>query len=130
MGFLRPNREGCAIDWRKVRRIGEMQDSMGRFVPTVEIVPDGEQTVWEGVKPPEVTDLPSFLEAVRQSGVVGLGGAGFPTAVKLGVKDGIFLVGSTAHGWYRSPDNDNVVQLGFPRAPRMKNVNYLIFRRQ
>jgi hypothetical protein len=55
----------------------------------------------------------------------------FSTAlVKLGVKDGIFLVGSTAHGWYRSPDNDNVVQLGFPRAPRMKNVNYLIFRRQ
>ena len=71
----------------KVRRIGEMQDSMGRFVPTVEIVPDGEQTVWEGVQPPLVTDLPSFLEAVRQSGVVGLGGAGFPTAVKLGVKD-------------------------------------------
>ena len=55
----------------------------------------------------------------------------FSTAlVKLGVKDGIFLVGSTAHGWYRSPDNDDVVQLGFPRAPRMKNVNYLIFRRQ
>lgn len=55
----------------------------------------------------------------------------FSTALaKLGVKDGIFLVGSTAHGWYRSPDNDSVVQLGFPRAPRMKNVNYLIFRRQ
>lgn len=55
----------------------------------------------------------------------------FSTALaKLGVKDGIFLVGSTAHGWYRSPDNDNVVQLGFPRAPRTKNVNYLIFRRQ
>lgn len=23
LGFLRPNREGCAIDWRKVRRIGD-----------------------------------------------------------------------------------------------------------
>lgn len=55
----------------------------------------------------------------------------FSTALaKLGVKDGIFLVGSTAHGWYRSPDNDSVVQLGFPRAPKLKNVNYLIFRRQ
>ena len=23
LGFLRPSREGCAIDWRKVRRIGD-----------------------------------------------------------------------------------------------------------
>lgn len=32
-------------------------------------------------------DLESFLAAVNDSGVVGLGGAGFPTAVKLTVKD-------------------------------------------
>ena len=23
LGFLKPGREGCAIDWRKVRRIGD-----------------------------------------------------------------------------------------------------------
>ena len=23
LSFLRPNREGCAIDWRKVRRVGD-----------------------------------------------------------------------------------------------------------
>ena len=23
LSFLKPNREGCAIDWRKVRRIGD-----------------------------------------------------------------------------------------------------------
>ena len=23
LGFLKPSREGCAIDWRKVRRIGD-----------------------------------------------------------------------------------------------------------
>ena len=39
------------------------------------------------MQPPEVNDLPGFLAAVRESGVVGLGGAGFPTAVKLTVKD-------------------------------------------
>ena len=55
----------------------------------------------------------------------------FSTAlVKMGVKDAIFLVGSTAHGWYRNPDNDNVVQLGLPRPPQSNNINYLIFRRQ
>ncbi len=70
-----------------VKRIGQLQDSMGRFVPTVEIEADGLQEIWEGVTPPAVTDTASFLEAVRQSGLVGLGGAGFPTAVKLTLKD-------------------------------------------
>ena len=55
----------------------------------------------------------------------------FSTALaKLGVKDGIFLVGGSANGWYRNSDNDNVVQLGLPIARKLKNINYLIFRRQ
>ncbi|MCL1903945.1 MAG: RnfABCDGE type electron transport complex subunit C [Oscillospiraceae bacterium] len=37
----------------------------------------------ESIKPPEITDKASFLKAVRNSGSVGLGGAGFPTYVKL-----------------------------------------------
>ena len=36
---------------------------------------------------PEVTDKASFLAAVRECGLVGLGGAGFPTDVKLQPKD-------------------------------------------
>ncbi len=71
----------------KVKRIDDMLMSTGRFMKAVTIESDGEQTVFEGVKPPEVTDIKSFINAVRDSGVVGLGGAGFPTAVKLGVKD-------------------------------------------
>ncbi len=71
----------------KVKRIDEMLGSNGRFMPAVVITSDGEQTVYEGIAPPEVTDLQSFLAAVRDSGVVGLGGAGFPTAAKLTVKD-------------------------------------------
>ena len=35
------------------------------------------------IAPPELTDFDSFTAAVRASGLVGLGGAGFPTAVKL-----------------------------------------------
>ena len=55
----------------------------------------------------------------------------FSTAlVKLGVRDAIFLVGSTAHGWYRQATDNSVVQLGYPVGSRMKYVNYLVFRRQ
>ncbi len=44
---------------------------------------DGMQTVCPDVKPPEVTDKQSFIAAVRESGLTGLGGAGFPTHIKL-----------------------------------------------
>ena len=43
---------------------------------------DGEQTVSEEVKPPVIGTREEFLAAVRASGCVGLGGAGFPTHVK------------------------------------------------
>ena len=51
------------------------------------IIPDGEQKVDPAVAPPVVTDLKSFQDAIRASGLVGLGGAGFPTAVKLAPKN-------------------------------------------
>ena len=61
----------------------------GREVPAIRIENDGLMTVSEEVKPPVVCDLDSLIEAVKASGLVGLGGAGFPTAVKLdGAKKG------------------------------------------
>lgn len=71
----------------KVAKIEDMTISNGAAVQCVVIESDGEQSVCEGVKPPEVHDLESFISAVRESGAVGLGGAGFPTFVKLSVKD-------------------------------------------
>lgn len=70
----------------KVKKIDEILTSAGKKVPAVIIETDGLQRPIDYV-PPTVTDTKSFLEAVRMSGVVGLGGAGFPTAVKLSVKD-------------------------------------------
>ncbi len=69
----------------KVIKIDELVVSNGSTVPAIRINSDGEQTVLEDLAPPTVTDYESFLEAVRNSGVVGLGGAGFPTSVKLKV---------------------------------------------
>ncbi len=70
-----------------VKKIEEVLLSNGRTVPGVLIESDGLQTVSETVVPPDVHDYDSFVAAVRASGVVGLGGAGFPTSVKLAVGD-------------------------------------------
>ncbi len=57
----------------------------GRTADAVIIESDGLMTPVENITPPTVTDLASLIEAVKKSGIVGLGGAGFPTAVKLNV---------------------------------------------
>lgn len=69
-----------------VKKIDQLLSSSGRFDTAVVIETDGRQELYEGLTPPQVTDLDSFVEAVRSCGAVGLGGAGFPTAVKLKVK--------------------------------------------
>ncbi|MGI6561884.1 MAG: electron transport complex subunit RsxC [Clostridia bacterium] len=55
----------------------------GRNVPVMIIESDGENEIHEDVKPPKVGNLNEFVKAIRASGLVGLGGAGFPTHVKL-----------------------------------------------
>lgn len=71
----------------KVAKVDEMISSMGMKVQCVTIEADGEQTLYEGIKAPKVDDFESLKTAVKESGIVGLGGAGFPTFVKLSVKD-------------------------------------------
>ena len=71
----------------KVKSVNEFDEFTGQKAASVTITSDGEQTPYEGLQPPVVTSTKEFLEAVRNSGAVGLGGAGFPTAVKLTVKD-------------------------------------------
>lgn len=57
--------------------------SAGRPVEVVEIESDGTDAVDESVRPPVVRDRAEFIDAIRASGLVGLGGAGFPTYMKL-----------------------------------------------
>ena len=67
----------------KVSAIESYLRSDGKTVPAIRIESDGEMTPFEELRPPVITDLASLIDAVRDSGLVGLGGAGFPTAVKL-----------------------------------------------
>ena len=70
----------------KVVKIETCLQHDGSEVTAVRIASDGLMTPSDELSAPEASDLDSFTEAVRASGLVGLGGAGFPTSVKL---DGI-----------------------------------------
>lgn len=73
----------------KVSAVTEYRTAAGAVCQAIEIETDGSQTVSEEVKPPEVTDKAGFIKAVRESGACGLGGAGFPTHIKLATKSPI-----------------------------------------
>lgn len=70
-----------------VQKIDELVMSGGMKVPAVVIDSDGLFEADESIAKPVVKDFDSFVDAVKKSGIVGLGGAGFPTFVKLAVKD-------------------------------------------
>ncbi len=68
-----------------VKAIGNVALPNGAVVQGVTIESDGEMRIHEDIKPPKVDTLEEFIKAVRDSGLVGLGGAGFPAHVKLNV---------------------------------------------
>ncbi len=76
-----------------VTAISDYRMPSGSYCKAVEIESDGLMTPYPGLKPPACTNREEFLAAVRRSGAVGLGGAGFPTHVKLTPKNKIeFLI--------------------------------------
>ena len=70
-----------------VKSINERDLITGKEATSITITSDGKQELYEGLTPPTVTTLQEFLDAVKDSGSAGLGGAGFPTAAKLTIKD-------------------------------------------
>ena len=71
----------------KVTAITELLLPGGLTTQAVVIDSDGEQRVHNTVQPPVVNNYKDFIKAVRSSGLVGLGGAGFPTYIKLNPKN-------------------------------------------
>ncbi len=69
----------------KVSAIGNVKLPNGAVVQGVTIESDGERRLYDGIEPPKADTKEEFLKAIRASGLVGLGGAGFPTHVKLNV---------------------------------------------
>lgn len=67
----------------KVTAIGNIKLANGAMAQGVTIESDGEMRLYEGIKAPHVETKEDFIKAIRESGLVGLGGAGFPTHIKL-----------------------------------------------
>ena len=69
----------------KVKKIEDFTLSSGAKTQAVVIESDGEMARDESLAAPSVGSAEELTEAIRKSGVVGLGGAGFPTHVKFKV---------------------------------------------
>ncbi len=70
----------------KVTKVADITLSTGAKVPAITIESDGLMLQDESIAPPTINSRESFIEAVKASGIVGLGGAGFPTYVKFSVE--------------------------------------------
>ena len=66
----------------KVTKLTEITISNGNVVQAIVIASDGQMTVDENIKKPEINSKADLVNAIKNSGMVGLGGAGFPTYAK------------------------------------------------
>ena len=66
-----------------VKKIGDFLLANGKTCQAITIESDGQMTVDPTITPPTVTNAEELCLAIRESGLVGLGGAGFPVANKL-----------------------------------------------
>lgn len=106
--------------------------SNGVRVPAILIESDGAMTVDAAIRPPVVTDKASFIEALKQSGIVGLGGAGFPTYVKFATDkpvDTLILNGAECEPYITSDSITMVERAEDIRLAIQTADKYMDFRR-
>jgi electron transport complex protein RnfC len=70
-----------------VVKIDKIMSSLGSVDKTIIIETDKRQEVWEGIVKPQIQTREDFITAIRASGLVGLGGAAFPTHIKYNPKN-------------------------------------------
>lgn len=91
----------------KVVGISDVFTSNGSRVSAITIDSDGEMTADESFAPPVIGSKQELIEAIKSSGVVGLGGAGFPTYIKFSTDkkvDYLILNGTECEPYITSDD--------------------------
>lgn len=68
-----------------VKKLDKVQSSNGSNSDAIVIESDGEMKWDEKIAPPVINSKEDLVRAICESGIVGLGGAGFPTGVKFNV---------------------------------------------
>ena len=118
-----------------VKKIGEIIAIAGNHIPTVVIESDGEQSVDPSIAPYEINSREEFLAALKKSGIVGLGGAGFPTPMKLDVDyskvDTLVINGAECEPYITSDtrtmlDNSDDVAYGISLICRFLKIDNVI----
>lgn len=71
-----------------VTDIIKFPDLDGRIVDHIVIATDGRQEIFPDICPPAINSAEDFVAAVKESGIVGLGGAGFPMGTKYDIAPG------------------------------------------
>ncbi len=66
----------------KILKIEDALLSNGKTAPSVVIESDGEMKLSPDISVPQINSREELIDAIKKSGIVGLGGAGFPTYVK------------------------------------------------
>ena len=84
--------------------VAPMRMVNGAVCQAVAIESDGQQTVDPACQPPVVNDKDSLLQAIQACGLVGVGGAGFPTHVKLAAEVDTLLINAAECEPYLTTD--------------------------
>ena len=109
-----------------VKDIVKVRGSMGGFETHIVIETDKKQEVSEEVKVPEINCFDDFVKAARDSGLVGLGGASFPTHVKLNPKNldecEVLVVNAAECEPFITTDNREMVENGQDVLDGMKMI--------
>lgn len=118
----------------KVTAIEKSLTKSGVWDLIVTITTDKQQEVLEGLAPPEINDKDSFIKAVRASGLVGLGGAAFPTHIKFNPKNldevDTFIINGAECEPYLTADYRNMMECSELLINGLKNVlKYLNIKR-
>ena len=109
-----------------VKDIVKVRGSMGGFETHIVVETDKKQEISEEVKIPEINSFDDFIKAARDSGMVGLGGASFPTHVKLNPKNldecDVLVVNAAECEPFITTDNREMVENGQDVLDGMKMI--------
>lgn len=116
----------------KVVKIDSILMQSGAKAQAVIIESDGQQTIDPSIKPPVIESDADLIKAARDSGLVGLGGAGFPTHIKISPKPEVkanidyLLINAAECEPYLTPDVREILEDSENVVEGMKMVAKLL----